>query len=155
MSIDNDFGDKMEVEGSPTQLPVLGADGKGDTCESTDADGTENENGNTQEIEESDSVSFYPPAYIQRYCRVRETLKEFLIMPKYKDINCSTGKTVMEVGCAEFGMMVHLKSILDIGKILFLDLDEELMKEVAFSHIFAMFKVLYFTNFSKLSLLVF
>lgn len=120
--------DEMDVEGSSG----------GDKAEIVEEESVQSENQQAEEVElekkldveESNAVTFSPPVYIQRYCRVRELLEEVLDSPKYKELQRDTGKTVMEVGCAEFGMMRHFKSILDIGKIIFVDVDKQLLEEV-------------------------
>jgi len=100
-----------------------------ETDEGIDADLGGGEGGNVpEEIESSDSIQFCPPVYLQRYAAVKEILKNVLEEPGQSDpVN---GRTVLEVGCAEFGMMKFFKNILGIGKLMFLDIDEQLLYEV-------------------------
>jgi hypothetical protein len=80
------------------------------------------------EIESSATLTFNPPVYLQRYAQVRNVISTLLKDPKQRD--ALSGNTVLEVGCAEFGMLKFLKGILELGKIMFLDIDEELLMEV-------------------------
>ncbi|CAL8126524.1 unnamed protein product [Orchesella dallaii] len=81
------------------------------------------------EVEDSETVKFEPPVYIQRYYRVNQVIENMLESPKYKKLHQTSGKTIMEVGCAEFGMMKYFKRNLDVGKLIFLDLDADLLRE--------------------------
>lgn len=80
------------------------------------------------EIEGSDTVTFNPPVYLQRYAAVQEILKTMFSEPFNLDLE--NGRTVMEVGCAEYGMHIFLKNILELGKIIYLDIDEKLLTDV-------------------------
>lgn len=128
-----DFNSKMDVDDGAMQgEEKVGAAGSDNQAEEThDYLKTPRE---SDELEESDAIKFSPPVYIQRYCKVYNVLESKLESPKYKGMQASTGKTIMEVGCAEFGMMKHLKHLLDVTKIIFVDLDKELLEEVRQCH---------------------
>jgi hypothetical protein len=82
----------------------------------------------SSEIEGTENIRFNPPVYLQRYGMVQTVLAELLNNPDNRDV--VNGRTVMEVGCAEFGMHIFFKGNMKIGKIIYVDIDENLLLEV-------------------------
>lgn len=80
------------------------------------------------EVEGTENITFNPPVYLQRYGVVQKVLTQLLADPVHQD--AVNGRTVMEVGCAEFGMHTFLRNILQLGKIIYLDIDETLLTDV-------------------------
>ncbi len=103
--------ENLELMDSATGQTVLGEDGE-----------------KKGEIEGTEAITFNPPVYLQRYGVVQKVLRDLLAEPQNQDT--LNGRTVMEVGCAEFGMHPFLKNILGIGKIIYLDIDENLLVDV-------------------------
>ncbi|KAK9878824.1 hypothetical protein WA026_003660 [Henosepilachna vigintioctopunctata] len=72
-------------------------------------------------INAEQNLAFDPPVYRQRY----GIIHDILLNAKWrKDL-----KKVVEFGCAEFGLLIFLKSLLGITEINFVDIDEELLQE--------------------------
>ncbi|CAH0553319.1 unnamed protein product [Brassicogethes aeneus] len=65
------------------------------------------------------NIKFDPPAYLQRYGQVYQTL----LNEKWrKDVN-----KLIDFGCSEFGLFIYIKRLINLNELIFIDIDEDLL----------------------------
>ena len=101
-------------------------DGQSQCDEETGDKSNEAEEASENDLESG--IQFFPPAYLQRYCRVRDTLESRL-----EQLEPEKSVSILEVGCAEFGMHFHFKSLKKVEKVIYVDVDKDLLTRKLFA----------------------